>query len=291
MSRGTLSPKDILTDLCATADFFYAESLNHGNVTKVKRTWLLHRLFGIPKGRDRGTPDLPRRGVAMRAHQGMIQGAKEISKIAKEIVAQEMKSNPDFSLVLVGHSLGGGTAAVLGAMWKALFPDLIVYAYGCPCVFPLETEASLHSSIISVVGMHDPFSTLSLGHLADISKALSLLCEDEEKRDQVISRCATKPQDMNEEDLAWATEQMNIVRKSMKSEKLYPPGRILLISSPNQSKNQEEVLIEDVPKERFQEIMLHPRLFDLSRHVPNRYEDELRELWKKYSDTHETNFS
>lgn len=291
MYRGTLSPKDVLTDLCATADFFYAESLNSGNVTEVKRTWLLHRLFGAPKRKDKGTPDLKGRGAAMRAHQGMIQGAREISKIAIGIVSHEIKSNPDFSLVLVGHSLGGGTAAVLGAMWKTLFPNLIVYAYGCPCVFPLETEASLHSSIISVVGMHDPFSTLSLGHLADISKALSLLCEDVEKRDQVISRSTNKPRDMKEEDLVWATEQMNIVRENMKSEKLYPPGRILLISSPNQIKNREEVLIEEVSKERFQEIMLHPRLFDLSRHVPNRYEDELRELWKKYSDTHKIDFS
>lgn len=283
--RGTLSPKDILTDLCATPDYFYAEELDNDGKAEMRKKSLLRRLFGAPK-RETLISNVRDRKPSMRAHHGMIQGAREIAQIAQGIVAKELESNPDFSLVLVGHSLGGGTAAVLGAMWKTLFPNLIVYAYGCPCVFPLETEASLHSSIISIVGKHDPFSTLSLGHLADISKALSFFCEDEEKRAQVISKCANKPQDINEEDLLWANEQMNAVRKYMTSEKLYPPGRILLISSPNQNKNGEKVQIEEVSKEKFQEIMLHPRIFDLSRHVPNRYEDELRELWLEYSETH-----
>lgn len=277
--RGTLNAKDILTDLCATAEGFDAEapckdSKDTRNPGKIS---LFARIFG---GK---TPKISNANcTSFRAHHGMIQGAREISEIAQKIVVKELESHPDYTLVLVGHSLGAGTAAVLGAMWNDVFPNLVVYGYGCPCVFPLAADARFRSSIISIVGMHDPFSTLSLGHLADISVALAQLCEDEDLRKAADDRCAIKAQDMSKDDLSWAFNAMNALRENMISEKLYPPGRILLISGPSQNGNDGKVQIQEVQQERFKEIMLHPRLLDISMHVPNRYEDELRVLWNSY---------
>jgi len=269
--RGTLNAKDLLTDLCATAETWEGdeEEKEKEDVSTLRR--ILSKTSGTFN-----------HGNQLRAHHGMTEGARGVAQLAREIVEKELASNPNFSLVIVGHSLGGGTAAVLGAMWKSIFPDLVVYAYGCPCVFPLDTDAYFHSCIISVVGMHDPFSTLSLGHLADISIALAQLCKDDELRTDAINRCKNRIQDMSEEDLMWSFNIMTSLRENMTSEKLYPPGRILLISGANENDNDGKVALHEVPQEKFQELALHPRMLDISRHVPNRYEDELRNLWDVY---------
>jgi hypothetical protein len=69
--RGTLSTRDVLTDLCCTAEDF--ETGGRG----------LHR-----------------------AHHGMLESARGIAEVAEEVVKQELEENPGYSLVIVGHSLG-----------------------------------------------------------------------------------------------------------------------------------------------------------------------------------------
>lgn len=48
-----------------------------------------------------------------RAHKGMVYAAKSISKMTRKIVTDELRSKSDYSLVIVGHSLGGGVAGKL----------------------------------------------------------------------------------------------------------------------------------------------------------------------------------
>ncbi len=164
-----------------------------------------------------------------RAHQGMVSSARSVSKMTHQLIASELESNPDYHLVLVGHSLGGGVAAVLGTLWRDTFPGLNVYAYGCPCVGPIGTyPTNLNESIISVVGDGDPFSSLSLGHLADISAALSKLCEDDELRSEIFNRTKTKNIDeMSDDDLSWCTTTLQSLQSfDTTTEKFYPPGRV-----------------------------------------------------------------
>ena len=68
--------------------------------------------------------------------------------------------NADYDLIILGHSLGGGIAAVLGTMWRDAFPSLTVLSYGCPCVGPLDAEPTTNTAVISVVAEGDPFSCL-----------------------------------------------------------------------------------------------------------------------------------
>jgi hypothetical protein len=96
----------------------------------------------------------------------MLESAKGVANATRTIIASQLAENPTYKLVIVGHSLGGGTAAVLGTLWKDTFPGLQVFAYGCPCVGPLGMDPTSNDSIVSVVGEGDPFSCLSLGHLA-----------------------------------------------------------------------------------------------------------------------------
>ena len=42
------------------------------------------------------------------------------------------KGTPDFQLILVGHSLGAGTAAILALLLRNQYPKIHCYAYSPP---------------------------------------------------------------------------------------------------------------------------------------------------------------
>ena len=239
--RGTLSTRDVLTDLCCTAESF-------------------------------GTHN-------DRAHQGMLHSARFVSEAAKEIVQKQMEENPGYTLVLVGHSLGSGVAAILGTIWKADFPDLKVYGYGSPCVGPVGCNPVDDSgNIISVVGEGDPFACLSLGHVADTSNIIAQFCENEELRRMVMMRTDEQPEDLDKKDLDWCYQTFMRLKEKLTGEKLFPPGRILYMKREAANKLPS---LSELPTSRFSDLRLHPRMLDVSRHVPSVYESLLQEMWVK----------
>ena len=239
--RGTLSARDVLTDLCASAENFEAGC----------------------EGQH-------------RAHHGMLEAAKRVANATGEAVSAELDANPDYSLVLVGHSLGGGVAAVLGTLWESKYPDLVVYGYGAPCVGPLDARPTTCANIVSVLGDGDPFSCLSLGHIADLSKALALLCEDDELRSLIRIRTDGTVDKMDIQDLRWCADTMQRLRESLTGELMYPPGRTLFIKRGT----DKSVSLQDVSRSKFTDLRLHSRMLDVSRHVPSLYESLLHDAAK-----------
>jgi len=246
--RGTLSVEDILTDLCCTAEDVSTLTQDSAEESKTCES---------------------------RAHRGMVAAALGVSKGVGDLIASELASNPHYNLIIVGHSLGGGIAAVLGTLWQDVFPGLVVYSYGCPCVGPLNVQPTTNKSIVSVVGEGDPFSCLSLGHLLDISSALSVLCEDHDLRNDILTR--TQSENISDKDMQWLMEKMEALQMTMTAEKHYPAGRILYMRG-NLFGRNECVTLKVVPQSTFKYLNLHHRMFDLSRHIPHRYEGVLRRL-------------
>ena len=240
--RGTLSARDVLTDLCAAAETYETGC----------------------EGKH-------------RAHHGMLQAARGVATETAVSIDAELAINPDYSLVLVGHSLGGGVAAVLGTLWESKYPDLVVYGYGSPCVGPIDARPTTCKNIVSVLGEGDPFSCLSLGHIADVSNALALLCEDDTLRNEILMRTDRSVDKMDDNDLQWCTETMTNVRVNLTGELMYPPGRTLFIKR----ELDNTISLLDVARSRFSSLRLHPRMLDLSKHVPSLYESLLQEIVTK----------
>lgn len=278
--RGSLSLRDILTDLCASSENFIVEDEPSE--------------IGSLGNSDAGTAMPPPPLMVGRAHKGMVDAARSVARMTGRTIADELAAHPDYTLVIVGHSLGGGVAAVLTAMWSRRFRGrLRSIGYGNPCVFPLNTTAAFDSCIISVVCRGDPFATISLGHLADVTKALSALCQDTGLREEVLTRTGrlgfrTPPNDVKEDDYHWCANAMTFLRTQMDSEKHYPPGKIYHMSGPllglppdRNNVNRlggDGTTLSPVNVLSFNELKLHPRMLDVSLHVPLRYEMLLRRL-------------
>lgn len=101
--RGSISLRDIFTDLTATSDRFEAD--------------------GLP-------PDT-------MAHKGMTIGAEYVQKRLREtgIVDKALARYPEYGFVLTGHSLGAGVAALLALKIRPRYPDLKVYAFATPGLY------------------------------------------------------------------------------------------------------------------------------------------------------------
>jgi len=280
--RGSLSPRDILTDLCASSENFIVEDDPElGDI--------------LDKRNDNSTMTTTTAAppvIVGRAHKGMVDAARSVARMTGKTISDELDAHPDFSLVVVGHSLGGGVAAVIAAMWQRRFLDRVLsFGYGSPCVFPLNVTENF-DRIVTVVGRGDPFATISLGHIADATKAISKLCQDRGLRDEILKRVGAgllvNPKGMRREDREWCANAMTFLRKQMDSEKLLPPGIIYHISGPlfefqtegitSGVLGGETAMLEPVDAIAFNELKLHARMFDVSLHIPVRYGMLLRRL-------------
>ncbi|PWA78017.1 mono-/di-acylglycerol lipase,Lipase, class 3 [Artemisia annua] len=84
--RGTHSIKDTLTAATGAVVPFHHTVVHEGGVTDVKLGY---------------------------AHCGMVAAARWIAKLAIPLLLKAFQDHPDYKLQIVGHSLGGGTAAIL----------------------------------------------------------------------------------------------------------------------------------------------------------------------------------
>ncbi len=130
-----------------------------------------------------------------------------------------------------------------------------------------------------------------MGHLADISKALSLLCQDKGFRDEILKRTdiikSVDSIDKTDRNYVWLVNAMAFLRNDMMAEKLFPPGQIYVMSGSLIEFNAETranlSMIRKVEANTFRELQLHARMFDLTLHIPARYESVLRRLSKSNS--------
>ncbi|KAI8057215.1 hypothetical protein BDF22DRAFT_740746 [Syncephalis plumigaleata] len=190
--RGTLGLSDILTDLTCS----YAE--------------------------------LTLNGRRYHTHSGMLESARLLADPNSEVAQQVMmalRREPNFGLIICGHSLGGGVAALLALLWSEVAPNtesnddddgntntdtawppsrrfvtaassplptgrpIRCFAYASPCVADTSLLKYARGLVTTIVHGHDIVPTLSLGVLHDF-KAISVSLYAEHKlAEDIIARC------------------------------------------------------------------------------------------------------
>ena len=227
------------------------------------------------------------------AHYGMLEAARALLRSTQNIVKRELSKYPDYSLVIVGHSLGGGVAALLGTLWSDVFP-VSVFVYGPPCIAPLDSSSLIgfgngtRTRIVSVAIEGDPFGFISLGHIAELTTVLDRLCADKKLQDQLLrTTLFRRERDKKErQDSWWLLHTMRYLHANCTGEKMYPPGRLLVLKQKRQPTGGRRRgdcggfrwTIRDVEPHHFSHFQVRPSKMDLSKHIPSLYEEALSAL-------------
>ena len=95
-----------------------------------------------------------------KVHEGMLQSAYSLKDAITEPLLQTCALHEDYKMVITGHSLGGGVAALLGLMYKdhpiiRQKHGLKVYAFASPCIVSKEfTDNEIGSDFITSIAVN-----------------------------------------------------------------------------------------------------------------------------------------
>lgn len=139
--RGTLSLKDVLTDLSAECENLSVEGVSG----------------------------------SCYAHKGISQAAHFIYKrlVHDGILSQAFSIAPEYKLVVTGHSLGAGTASLLAVLLHSSQPTLECYAFSPPGGLMSKALADFSKQfVVSVILGKDLVPRLSIPNMEDLKRRL-----------------------------------------------------------------------------------------------------------------------
>ncbi|XP_061133399.1 diacylglycerol lipase-alpha isoform X1 [Syngnathus typhle] len=287
--RGTLSLKDALTDLSGDSERLPVE--------EQQGTWL--------------------------GHKGMVYSAEYIKKkLEQEMILSQAfgrdlpilvcqcddwghlsqnKGTMHYGLVIVGHSLGAGTAAILSFLLRPQYPTLHCYSYSPPGGL-LSEDAMEYSKefVTSVVLGKDLVPRLGLSQLEGFRRhLLEVLQKSNKPKWRIIvggTKCVPKSElPLEEEDppsqqaappsrLWLHPSDLSIALSA--STPLYPPGRIIHVvhnHPPETCCGQEEPTYSALwgDNKAFNEVIISPAM--LNEHMPHMVMEGLNKVLENYN--------
>ncbi|KAI6004284.1 hypothetical protein EDD15DRAFT_2223653 [Pisolithus albus] len=319
--RGTMSLNELAVDLtCVPVEFIpewsvSGEDKHHPDTHNSNDD-------KVPSANP-GRPQLPRRPSwrscppsdrrpRYLVHGGMLRMARVMGEIGKPVhraVANALSRNPDYELILCGHSLGAGVATLLALMWtdpttcltvpsSGLPADcpVSVYAFAPPCLTDASLSQLASNLVISFVYSDDVVCRLSLGSVRDIRNAALLLCDANERGEEGYSVATQRAKEWksgtgSDDDFRWFLAMRRTLEANMHMADLFPPGRVFWARRdgdlpPSQRLTNPVDKGGSADKVRLFEVLDTERVFSqvvfsrsmLGAHLPHRYDQVLHEL-------------
>ncbi|GAB5359631.1 hypothetical protein AAMO2058_000560000 [Amorphochlora amoebiformis] len=169
-----------------------------------------------------------------RAHDGMVKAAQELLEAQEHIlwtlIEEHSKHKNGLSIRVIGHSLGGGVAAVLCALVDNKLQSkkledkvsLSCTTFGCPPVVDESLSKKLRKRVLSIVNASDVVPHLS-PHLAHKLSDLSIFFKKKEEKSKKTREREQKREKESERDTLKARRAC----PRDKGPELRVPGRVL----------------------------------------------------------------
>ncbi|XP_028409100.1 sn1-specific diacylglycerol lipase alpha-like isoform X2 [Dendronephthya gigantea] len=229
------------------------------------------------------------------AHKGMLRTALSVKNVleTKGILTEAFDKCPpnernNYQLIIVGHSLGAGAAAVLSILLKEKYPNLFCYAYSPPGA-TLSSDATKYAEdfILSVVIGKDMIARMSLNNLKDLrDRVLFLVSRTRKPKWKILRRCVwrstmccccgpTKAKDnhLPDADVDQLERKFReFTRQSSSTPDFYPPGKVLHLAKVKSIKGrcfnkEKEFELFWSTSEDFEEILISSLMW--SDHMPD----------------------
>ncbi|KAJ3388625.1 NAD-dependent protein lipoamidase sirtuin-4 [Entophlyctis sp. JEL0112] len=252
-----------------------------------------------------------------KMHAGMLHSAQVLwnkkSNFFKS-VKRALIENPTFGVVIVGHSLGGAVATLLGFEWSApnMMPNpptpwctsmtsglppnrpIHCYSYGSPCVVDYSLSVQMKGLVTAIINNTDMIPTISVGLVRDLKTVTFHLLDPVNKglSEKIIARtlglkAAGRNPTEEEEDFFFGV--ISELRASMRNDRLYPGGIVYWVchtkvaTKETIGDGQAEVTKSHVVLRRCEDVkeICHEPVFSpfmISDHIPKSYEDCLEVL-------------
>mmetsp|Transcript_53471 Transcript_53471/g.173999 ORF Transcript_53471/g.173999 Transcript_53471/m.173999 type:complete len:526 (+) Transcript_53471:62-1639(+) len=182
------------------------------------------------------------RGIA---HGGMLRAAKRLQDSLAACVDRglaRLNGHGPKRVVVCGHSLGAGVAALVTALWRdaARFPDVGVecFAFACPQVLDMELASAEEACTTTVVLEDDIVPRASFATIQDLRNAVLILSDPakhglERSCSSTVLRAAEARGDV----AALAAAYADVRRLACTSSgRLFPAGKLIWLSNEGQAR-------------------------------------------------------
>lgn len=241
-----------------------------------------------------------------QAHEGMASMAEEVWKVAGPSIVQTLEAHPDYELVIVGHSLGAGTACLLTMLLQDDYSDensdnstglclppgtsIRCVAFAAPPVLAPTTSNDHHNKysqkIVNVIHEHDvvPFlSVYSVRYLIASLEAVRRVAKDVPWRQRLAMLVGSEPPCPSL--MKCLPEESSITAKPGAPRLQVPAHQTLYLKQdPHHKDKSYQLLISPSPTTNSSwKIQVHPNMF--IDHFPPRYEYALEHVQSTTSST------
>jgi sn1-specific diacylglycerol lipase len=111
----------------------------------------------------------------VRVHRGMLNGARYVYNTLKAngVLEDLLSMNPGYQLVICGHSLGAGIAALLTLLLKQQYPTIRCYSFSPPgCVISKHGLQEMENHVLSVIVGDDLVPRISYQSMYRLKKKI-----------------------------------------------------------------------------------------------------------------------
>jgi len=219
-------------------------------------------------------------------HAGILMAAKQLYKDLMPVLLETLKKHEGYGLVVVGHSLGAGTATLLTMLIHSEYNIPVhCYAFAPPSVVSLDIAKRVNPLVTSVVLNDDFICRLSWGSLEDLKQVILHLLNQTDSNVKRLFQFLSVGNNLGEtatkklSDYFQCAPRPDLGTKNIVlSPRLYPAGLVYHIfnSENKRGLSTKYDVIEESDPSLFGDIIVSTTMF--VDHMPDAYESSLESL-------------